>query len=262
MAPENHPPIDEAWVQPALAASMSGEGFRCDVEVRNEDRSLGAHLAGELALGRRRDSLPVTEVHIEMRGTAGQSFGAFAVEGMSLVLEGQANDYVGKGLSGGTLILRPFRSLARADGSQVILGNVALYGATAGALFAAGSAGDRFAIRNSGATAVVEGIGEHGCEYMTGGIVLILGTTGRNFGAGMTGGVAYLLNPDFVAGRMYHPDVEVTALANCGAAEQASVHDLLRQHVVLTESSLGRALFEDWRGTLQHLLRVAPKAGA
>ena len=197
-----------------------------------------------------------------MRGTAGQSFGAFAVEGMSLVLKGQANDYVGKGLSGGKLIVRPFPILARAHGSQVILGNVALYGATAGALFAAGGAGERFAIRNSGATAVVEGIGEHGCEYMTGGVVLILGPTGRNFGAGMTGGVAFVWNPDgdFVGRKMYHPEfVEVMALANCNAAEQTFVHELLRQHGVMTQSSLGRALFEDWRETLQHLLRVAPK---
>jgi glutamate synthase (ferredoxin) len=262
MRPEDHAPIDEAWLQPAIAAGATGGHFHCDVEVKNEDRSLGARLAGELALLRCRNSFSLADVHIEMRGTAGQSFGAFAVEGMSLVLKGQANDYVGKGLSGGKLIVRPFPILARAHGSQVILGNVALYGATAGALFAAGGAGERFAIRNSGATAVVEGIGEHGCEYMTGGVVLILGPTGRNFGAGMTGGVAFVWNPDgdFVGRKMYHPEfVEVMALANCNAAEQTFVHELLRQHGVMTQSSLGRALFEDWRETLQHLLRVAPK---
>ncbi len=130
-----------------------------------------------------------------MRGTAGQSFGAFAAEGMTLVLDGQANDYVGKGLSGGELILRPSGKLAAMCDPQVIMGNVALYGATSGFLFAAGSAGERFAIRNSGATAVVEGVGEHGCEYMTGGVVVILGTTGGNFGAGMTGGAAYVWDP-------------------------------------------------------------------
>jgi len=262
MRMEEHAPIDEAWLRPAIAASLAGERFHCDVEVRNEDRSLGGRLAGELALLRCRNSLNAPDVRIEMCGTAGQSFGAFAVEGMTLVLNGQANDYVGKGLSGGTLILRPFPSLARARGSQVILGNVALYGATAGALFAAGNAGERFAIRNSGATAVVEGIGEHGCEYMTGGVVLILGATGRNFGAGMTGGVAYVWNPDgdFIVRKMYHPEfVEVMALASCNSAEQAFVQELLRQHVVMTESSLGNALFNHWQQTLQHLLRVAPK---
>jgi len=264
MRPEDHDPIDEAWLQPAIAACSAGERFHCEVEVRNEDRSLGARLAGELALLRCRNSLAKADIHIEMRGTAGQSFGAFAVEGITLVLEGQANDYVGKGLSGGTLILRPLSSLARAHGSQVILGNVALYGATAGALFAAGSAGERFAIRNSGATAVVEGIGEHGCEYMTGGAVLILGGAGRNFGAGMTGGVAYVWDADgeFAGKAMFHPDfVEVVALADCEAAEQASVRELLRRHVLMTDSSLGRLLLEDWPQTSQRILRVAPKAG-
>jgi glutamate synthase (NADPH/NADH) large chain len=258
--PEDDAPVDEAWVQPAVAAATTGHRFRCNAEVKNEDRSLGARLAGELALLRCRNSMMAADIRIEMRGSAGQSFGAFAVEGMTLLLQGQANDYVGKGLSGGTLILRPFPSLARARESQVILGNVALYGATAGALFAAGSAGERFAIRNSGATAVVEGIGEHGCEYMTGGLVLVLGRTGRNFGAGMTGGVAYVWNPDFRARPMHHPDfVEVTALANCSAAEKSQVQELLRQHVAMTESSLARALVEGWPTTLQDLFRVAPK---
>jgi glutamate synthase (ferredoxin) len=262
MRPEDHAPIDEAWVQPAIAASMAGKRFQCEVDVGNQDRSLGARLSGELALLRCRNSVAAADVHIEMRGTAGQSFGAFASEGMTLALEGQANDYVGKGLSGGRLILRPFPSLAQAREPQVILGNVALYGATSGELFAAGAAGERFAIRNSGATAVVEGIGEHGCEYMTGGTVLILGATGRNFGAGMSGGVAYVWDPegDFVRRTMFHPEfVEVARLAECGTAAQASVRDLLRQHIVLTGSALGRPLLEDWQQTSQHLLRVAPK---
>ncbi len=262
MRPEDHAPIDEAWVQPAVAASRAGERYQREVEVGNQDRSLGARLSGELALLRCRNSVAAADIQISMRGTAGQSFGAFATGGMSLVLEGQANDYVGKGLSGGRLVLRPFPNLARANAPQVIMGNVALYGATSGALFAAGVAGERFAIRNSGATAVVEGIREHGCEYMTGGTVVVLGATGRNFGAGMYGGVAYVWDADgeFVARKMFHPEfVEVTALAECGAAEQTFVRELLQQHVVLTKSSLGGSLVENWRETVQHLLRVAPK---
>jgi glutamate synthase (ferredoxin) len=184
---------------------------------------------------------------------------------MALVLEGQANDYVGKGLSGGELILRPAGKLASERESQVIMGNVALYGATAGFLFAAGSAGERFAIRNSGATAVVEGIGEHGCEYMTGGLVVNLGATGKNFGAGMTGGAAYVWDPDesFAAEQRFHPEfVEITPLDECDYKEQVLVRELLQQHILKTGSHLGEGLFARWPETLSRMLRVAPKNGA
>ena len=260
--PEDHDPVDEAWVQPAIAATLAGESFERSLDVRNEDRSLGARLAGELALLRCRQTAPKPDIRIQMRGAAGQSFGAFATEGMSLILEGQANDYVGKGLSGGEVILRPSGKLAAAAETHVIMGNVCLYGATSGFLFAAGSAGERFAIRNSGATAVVEGVGEHGCEYMTGGVVLILGVTGRNFGAGMTGGTAYVWDPhaSFVAEQRFHPDfVEVTPLADWDCEEQTVVRELLHQHVLKTGSRLGQRLVENWPKTLQQVLRVAPR---
>ena len=232
--------------------------------MRNEDRSLGARLAGELALLRRRQPPDRNPTFASgMRGTAGQSFGAFATEGMSLVLEGQANDLRRQ---------RPFRrrthpahvraSWLAQPTPQVIMGNVALYGATAGLLFAAGSAGERFAIRNSGATAVVEGVGEHGCEYMTGGAVVVLGPTGRNFGAGMTGGMAFVWDPDgnFVAGQKFHPEfVEVLPLTDCNAAEQASVGEMLRQHVSKTASGLGASLLASWPETLPRIVRVTPR---
>ena len=179
------------------------------------------------------------------------------------MLEGQANDYVGKGLSGGELILRPSGKLGAGAEARVIMGNVALYGATSGFLFAAGSAGERFAIRNSGATAVVEGVGEHGCEYMTGGVVVILGVTGRNFGAGMTGGTAYVWDPNasFVAEQKFHPDfVEVTPLADWDCEEQTAVRELLHQHVPKTGSRLGQRLIQDWPKTLQQILRVGPRS--
>jgi len=260
--PEEHTPVDDAWIKPALVATLEGKPFQCDVEVKNEDRTLGGRLAGELALLRYRHAARAPAVSIAMRGTAGQSFGAFANEGMSLILKGQANDYVGKCLSGGELILRPLGKLAMATAPQVLLGNVALYGATAGSMFAAGRAGERFAIRNSGATAVVEGIGEHGCEYMTGGVVFIIGSIGRNFGAGMTGGVAYVWDPEgiFVGHRMFHPEfVEASPLADWSAGEQSSVRDLLQQHVMKTESSRGSVLLAEWPETLQHIVRIAPR---
>jgi glutamate synthase (ferredoxin) len=260
--PEDHPPVDDAWVKPALTAAVAGEPFEYNAVVKNEDRSLGARMAGELALLRRRQPELKPDIRLHLRGTAGQSFGAFAVEGMALTLEGAANDYVGKGLSGGELILRSVGKLGQSREAQVILGNVALYGATAGFLFAAGSAGERFAIRNSGATAVVEGMGEHACEYMTGGVVVILGATGRNFGAGMTGGVAYVWDPDntFEAGHKFHPEfVETDLLDDCGYKEQALVRDLLQQHIRKTGSRVGQQLFETWPETLGQMFRVAPK---
>jgi glutamate synthase (NADPH/NADH) large chain len=263
--PEEHPPIDDAWVKPALTAAITGKPFEYNVTVRNEDRCLGARLAGELALLRCRQDIAKPDIRLRMRGAAGQSFGAFATEGMSLVLVGQANDYVGKGLSGGELILRPSGNLASASEAQAIIGNVALYGATAGFLFAAGSAGERFAIRNSGATAVVEGVGEHGCEYMTGGTVLILGSTGRNFGAGMTGGTAYVWDTDggFRAEQKFHPEfVEASSLIDCDCEEQTSVRELLHQHVLKTGSRVGQQVFEIWPEARAQILRVAPKSRA
>jgi glutamate synthase (ferredoxin) len=260
--PEEHPPIDDAWGQPALTACVAGEVFECDTAVKNEDRSLGARLAGELALLRRGQPELKPDIHLHLHGTAGQSFGAFAVGGMTLTIEGAANDYVGKGLSGGELILRPVGKLAQAHEPQAILGNVALYGATAGFLFAAGGAGERFAIRNSGATAVVEGVGEHACEYMTGGVVVILGATGRNFGAGMTGGVAYVWDPNrcFETRRKFHPEfVQTDLLDDCSYQEQVLVRNLIEEHTRKTGSRIGQQLFERWPESLGQILRVAPK---
>ena len=162
--------------EPALAAAREGKPFSISSKVANSDRAVGARLAGELALERLHHRQPPAPIEIDLEGVAGQSFGAFAVPGMRLVFEGLANDFVGKGLSGGEIVLRAEGDAARESSHHVLLGNVALYGATAGRLLAAGRAGERFAVRNSGATAVVEGVGDHGCEYMTGGAVLVLGS--------------------------------------------------------------------------------------
>jgi len=263
MRPEERVPVDDAWIKPALSSVAAGKPFELSATVRNEDRSLGARLSGELALLRTRQPELQPDIHFRLRGTAGQSFGSFAGEGMKLVLEGQANDFVGKGLSGGELVIRTRGKLARAESAQVIVGNVALYGATAGSLFAVGSAGERFAIRNSGATAVVEGVGDHACEYMTGGAVLILGPTGTNFGAGMTGGMAFVWDPtgSFVKEKRYHPDfVGVEVLGACEERDQELVRSLLAQHAAKTGSKVANRLHHGWPVTLRQVVRVAPKS--
>jgi glutamate synthase (ferredoxin) len=255
------PPLDEAWVMPALAAVEAGLPFVVESKIANRDRAVGARLAGELALRRAQGDLPA-DVTFHLDGIAGQSFGAFAVEGMKLVLEGQANDFVGKGLSGGELVIRARGLAAKDSGQHVILGNVALYGATSGKLFAAGRAGERFAVRNSGATAVVEGVGDHGCEYMTGGTVVVLGRVGINFGAGMTGGVAWVYDADgsFVSGQRYH--LEFLVAEGFGAVDsdaRNALHDLVEMHVERSASELARTMLADWPRSAEKFVRLSPK---
>ena len=261
--PQSRPALDEEWVEPAIAAVAKGEPFVIESEIANKDRAVGARIAGEIAVLRAKAESPMAVPNVTMKfhGTAGQSFGAFLVEGMHLQLTGQANDFVGKGLSGGEIVLRA-RGLARQDsGQHVILGNVALYGATGGKLFAAGRAGERFAVRNSGATAVVEGIGDHGCEYMTGGTAVVLGPIGLNFGAGMTGGSAWILDQDgtLISQTRYHAEfLQATAFSEVDADTQAVLRTLLEEHAAKSESSLAGALLADWPNTSQKFVRLVP----
>ncbi|MGF7180210.1 glutamate synthase-related protein [Tunturiibacter psychrotolerans] len=258
------PPLDEAWVAPAMAAIDAGKAFVIDSKIANCDRAVGARLAGEIALRRAQSEL-AADVTFNLTGTAGQSFGAFTVDGMKLVLDGQANDFVGKGLSGGELVIRARGLAAKDSGSHVILGNVALYGATSGKLFAAGRAGERFAVRNSGAVAVVEGVGDHGCEYMTGGVVAILGRVGMNFGAGMTGGLAWILDADgsFVSGLRYHPEfIEAESFSSIDADSQASLKALIEEHVKESGSGLGQATLADWNNRAAAFVRLTPRPQA
>jgi glutamate synthase (NADPH/NADH) large chain len=259
--PVAQPPLDEAWVVPALAAVEAGLPFVVESKIANRDRAVGARLAGELALRRAQGDLPA-DVTFNLNGVAGQSFGAFTVEGMKLVLLGQANDFVGKGLSGGELVIRARGLAAKDSGQHVILGNVALYGATAGKLFAAGRAGERFAVRNSGVTAVVEGVGDHGCEYMTGGVVVVLGRVGINFGAGMTGGLAWVYDADgsFVRDGRYHPEFLVAE--GFGAVDreaQDSLRVLIEAHVERSGSGLAQAMRADWPDSAGAFVRLTPK---
>ena len=262
LQPEERPALDESWVADGLAAVAAGKPFVVNAPIANRDRAVGARLAGELALLRAQRPTPA-EISIGLTGTAGQSFGAFAVEGMTLTLDGQANDFVGKGLSGGTILIRAQGRAARDSGHHVILGNVALYGATAGTLLAAGRAGERFAVRNSGAVAVVEGVGDHGCEYMTGGTVVVLGRTGINFAAGMTGGLAWVLDQDgsFVHEQRFHPDfVEAEPWTGLTAEDHAGLQTLVTRHAELGKSSLAAKLLADWETQSAAFVRLSPKA--
>jgi glutamate synthase (NADPH) large chain len=235
---------DEALLEGTRLSLKYGEPTTMQISLTNADRAFGARLAGELARKYGGEGLPDGTVVVEATGTAGQSFGAFAVRGMLLVLEGDANDYVGKGLSGGVLAVRPpTRSRFKAH-ENVIVGNTCLYGATAGKAFFAGRAGERFAVRNSGAVSVVEGVGDHGCEYMTGGTVVVLGPTGRNFAAGMSGGVAYVLDEErTLASRVSKDMVDLEPLS---AEDDEILHGLLEEHVQHTRSVRGRSIMAAW----------------
>ena len=259
--PQDHPPVDQAWTAAALEAVAKAEPLIINAPIANRDRSVGAHLAGELALLRAQNSTPA-DITFNLTGTAGQSFGAFAVEGMRLNLHGQANDFVGKGLSGGAIVIRALGRAARDSGHHVILGNVALYGATSGSLLAAGRAGERFAVRNSGAVAIVEGVGDHGCEYMTGGTVVVLGRTGINFAAGMTGGTAWVFDADgsFLADQRYHPDfVTIDPVQSLDEEDRAALRAFISRHVAEAGSSLATSMLADWPAHEARFLRLSPK---
>ena len=188
--------LDNIFIAAAKPALERGEPVRVEHEIRNVNRTVGAMLSGEVAKRYGHAGLPDDTIAINLRGTAGGSFGAFLAHGVTLNLTGDANDYVGKGLSGGRVVVRQPPEANRDPLENIIVGNTVLYGAIAGEAYFKGVAGERFAVRNSGAVAVVEGCGDHGCEYMTGGVVVVLGDTGRNFAAGMSGGVAYVYDPN------------------------------------------------------------------
>ncbi|HKT61292.1 MAG TPA: glutamate synthase large subunit [Gemmatimonadales bacterium] len=237
----------------------SGLPFSGNYPIHNHHLAVGARVAGAIAERHGDAGLPPGSVRLRFTGSAGQSFGAFTCRGMHLELEGEANDYVGKGLSGGELVIRPFRRAAYADASHqhLIIGNTILYGATAGKLFAAGQAGDRFAVRNSGALAVIEGAGNHCCEYMTGGIVVVLGRAGRNFGAGMSNGVAYVVDEaGTFESRVNRDMVELSPLDDQDAT---LLYRLVREHEEKTASPRARRLLVQWEQSLTLFKKVVPK---
>jgi glutamate synthase domain-containing protein 2/glutamate synthase domain-containing protein 3 len=248
--------LDHQLIELCRPALERKEPVRLSMPIRNVHRTVGAMLAGEIARRHGKESLPEGTISLSFTGSAGQSFGAFVTAGMELELEGDANDYVGKGLAGGIISVRAPRTATFRAEENILIGNVALYGATSGKAFFAGRAGERFCVRNSGATAVVEGVGDHGCEYMTGGRMLVLGRTGRNFAAGMSGGFAYVFDEtgDFEK-RVNKGMVELEAL---GAEDAAFVAALIEEHRDRTGSRRAAALLADWERTLSHMVKVVP----
>ncbi|GAA0722959.1 glutamate synthase large subunit [Dactylosporangium roseum] len=238
-----------AAISPALDA---GESVKLEIAVRNEHRSVGAMLGGEIVRRFGGAGLPDDAVDVTLRGTAGQSFGAWVPRGVTLRLFGDANDYVGKGLSGGRLVVRPDDAAPFVAEDQIIGGNTVLYGATAGQLFMRGRAGERFAVRNSGAAAVVEGVGDHGCEYMTGGTVVVLGPTGRNFAAGMSGGVAYVW-------RLDRSLVNAELVDLRPVTDAAGLRSLVAQHLDETGSAVAARILADWDASLGEFTEVMPR---
>jgi glutamate synthase domain-containing protein 3 len=214
-------------------------------------------LSGEIARRYGAEGLPDDTIQIAFRGTAGQSFGAWAARGLTLLLEGETNDYAGKGLSGGKLVVAPPRGAGYEPERSIVVGNVALYGATGGEAYVRGIAGERFAVRNSGAQAVVEGVGDHGCEYMTGGVVIVLGPVGRNFAAGMSGGTAFVLD---MWGRFRQAcNLDMVGLEPLARGDDiALVRRLLEQHVAWTDSTVGRRVLANWHEYLPRFVKVMP----
>lgn len=226
-------------------------------EVRNVDRTIGTLLSNEISKKYGSAGLPDNTINYKFKGSAGQSFGAFATKGISFELEGEANDYVGKGLSGAQLAIYPAEKATFTPEENIIIGNVALYGATSGEVFIRGMAGERFAVRNSGATTIVEGIGDHGCEYMTGGRALILGETGRNFAAGMSGGIAWVYNPNNTF--KDNCNMEMVDLDPLSSKDSEQIKALLRKHISLTGSKVAKHILDNWDIASTQFVKVYPK---
>jgi len=253
--------IDWELIDAAEPALESGDPVAIDTEVDNVDRTVGATLSNAVSTRVGGDGLPDDTISVRLDGTAGQSFGAFLQQGVTMDLVGTANDYVGKGLSGGKLVVRTPSNAGFAAAENILIGNVALYGATQGEMYVNGLAGERFAVRNSGVKGVVEGVGDHGCEYMTGGAIVVLGETGKNFAAGMSGGVAYV----------YDPDGEFARKANTGMVsleftldekDRAMITRLVENHAEYTDSERAAELLDDWDAVLADFTKVMPDAYA
>jgi glutamate synthase (NADPH/NADH) large chain len=245
---------DNELIRIARPALEDGSPVRAQLAVRNVNRTVGTMLGHEVTQRYGTDGLPPDTIDLTLLGSAGQSFGAFLPRGITLRLEGDANDYVGKGLSGGRIVVRPDRAATFAARDQVIAGNVICYGGTAGEIFVRGGVGERFCVRNSGVTAVVEAVGDHGCEYMTGGHVLVLGPTGRNFAAGMSGGTAYVLDLD-----EERVNTELVDLGPVPDEVAEELRALVTRHQEETGSDVAAELLGDWPSAVGRLTEVMPR---
>jgi glutamate synthase (NADPH/NADH) large chain len=249
--------LDNELISMAAPALERAEAVRIDTQIRNVNRTVGTMLGAEVTRRYGADGLPDSTILATFTGSAGQSFGAFVPRGITLRLEGDANDYAGKGLSGGRIIIRPSIESTFIAERNIIAGNVLLYGATSGEMYVRGVVGERFCVRNSGATAVVEGVGDHACEYMTGGRAVILGETGRNFGAGMSGGIAYVLDPEGMFPSRANP--EMIDLEAPDSADLEWLRSTLETHLSETGSEVASRLLGDWPTAAAAFVKVMPK---
>jgi glutamate synthase domain-containing protein 3 len=251
--------LDQRLVELSQPALERGEKVKIDMPIRNINRTVGTMLSHEIAKRYGHDGLPEDTVHVGFAGTAGQSFGAFLAKGVTLDLIGDTNDYCGKGLSGGRISVQPSPKFRGEPAENIITGNTALYGAISGEAYFRGVAGERFAVRNSGASAVVEGVGDHGCEYMTGGTVVVLGLTGRNFAGGMSGGYAYVYDVDGdFAKRCNTAMVDLEPVAE-KSEDDANLRRLVENHARYTGSKRAQELLEKWSSARSRFVKVFPK---
>jgi glutamate synthase (NADPH/NADH) large chain len=277
--------LDRELIAQSQPALERGEPVRISAPIKNIDRTTGAMLSGEVAKRYGHEGLPPDTIVAEFKGTAGQSFGAFLARGITFELEGDANDYVGKGLSGGRLVVRPAARSGIVPERSIIVGNTVLYGAIAGECYFRGVAGERFAVRNSGAIAIIEGAGDHCCEYMTGGIVVVLGPTGRNFAAGMSGGIAYVLDEDGsfdsrcnlamvdlepmpdeedINAKVFHHarDLEahgmVDIMSDMSRFDGHRLHHLITRHARFTSSAIAAKILSDWKTWYPKFRKIMP----
>lgn len=249
--------LDRKLIYQAKLALENGQKVSSIFPIQNTDRAVGAMLSNEISKRYKGQGLPDSSIDFRFRGSAGQSFGAFAAPGIQFTLEGEANDYFGKGLSGGRLIVVPDRDAKFEPQENIIIGNVAFYGATSGEAYIKGMAGERFAVRNSGVKAVVEGVGDHGCEYMTGGVVVVLGETGKNFAAGMSGGVAFVHNP--LGEFEKRVNLEMVDLDPMEDEDFELLRRMLRNHFSCTSSKVAREMLENWDVQKQFFTKVMPR---
>ena len=249
--------LDEEIIKSARPAIEWREEISLEYPIANTDRAVCTMLSGRIAEKYGEAGLPDATINIKFKGAAGQSFCAFLAAGVNVRLEGEANDYVGKGLSGGRVAIRPSSRVTFKAEDNMIAGNTCLYGATGGEMYVAGRVGQRFAVRNSGACAVVEGTGDHCCEYMTGGRVVVLGPVGRNFAAGMSGGIAYVLDTNHDFDFYCNMDMVEISLVD-DKLDRKELHELVRQHYLYTGSALARTLLDDWNRYLEDFIKVIP----
>ena len=250
--------LDFKIIKQAHQALFRRQPTHLSMPINNMNRAVGAILSNEISKIYGAKGLPENTININFSGAAGQSFGAFATHGLSLIVDGNTNDYLGKGLSGGKIVIRVPRNCDIIAIDNIITGNVSLYGATSGKVFINGQAGERFCVRNSGAIAVVEGIGDHGCEYMTGGIAVILGKFGRNFGAGMSGGIAYILDEkNEIDSNFGGSKLNVLNIDN--QEDESTLKALVKQHFEETSSKIAEELLGNWKDAVKHFKKIYPE---